>query len=505
MLRLVKHPLARVAAASIVFVCILGILQLAVQMPNLFRLDDVDYGDSYVLHDVQQFYKTGIIYRDLSRPPYTPTVYGPMLYVLYSLPGRYLTGENPFVGPRLIALLTFCLCIAMVISITRALVGLRWGWIWAILLASSITCMHGWVLQIRGDFPAIFLSLAAVRLLLVASPRSVMFAGILAGFVTLFKFTMIAALVAGALWLLVRRSWKDLARFAIAGCLSSAGLYLLWELREPRMLAQILSLRISHIDVAGDILSLHTVFTEPTVLLATAAIPLFVRRISPRWGLLILFGVISFAIAAVTDLHPGGNINYFYEALFATVPAAVMGISRLLSWARHHLAVGLLIALIFVWQFAYPTGQYLYHWRSSGGWHQVSAENARFRQEEEMLRGQHIFSTIERLALLDPEPALISAFNFWAINPTAIYQRLRRSEFDVVLTGTPKVTWRGIDHIQPGLRKAISESYVPYCAIDGILVQLPRERLSASADAIQGRLSRAGCLSVAANPKDFTW
>lgn len=501
----VKKILARAAASSILLVCVLGITHLAFQVPNLFLLDDVDYGDSYVLHDLQRFHKTGIIYHDLSRPPYTPSVYGPMLYVLFSLPGKSLTGENPFVGPRLIAILTFGLCILLIASITRALVGLRRGWIWAILLAGSITCMHLWVLQIRGDFPAILLSLAAVRLLLIGSPRAIVFAGILAGFVTLFKFTMVAALAAGIIWLLVRRLWMDLARFTIAGCVASAGLYLLWAVREPRMVAQILSLRIGHVDVAGEIASLHTVFTEPVVLLAIAAIPLFVRRISPRWGLLILFIAISFAIAGITDLHPGANINYFYEALFAAVPAAVLGVWRLLSWARRHFAAGLLISLVFIWQFAYPTGESLYHWKSDDGLHHVSAANARFRQLEEMLRGQHIFSTVERLALLDPEPALVSAFNWWAINPTAIYQRLGSSEFDVVLTRTPKASWRGIDHVQPGLRKAISDSYVPYCALNGILVQLPRERSGANADVFRDQLSRAGCMSVAANPKGFTW
>jgi hypothetical protein len=425
-----------------------------------------------------------------------------MLYVLYSLPGRYLTVENPFIGPRLIAILTFCLCIAIVVSITRALVGLRRGWIWAIMLAGSITCMHGWVLQIRGDFPAILFSLAAVRLLLLGSPRAVVFAGILAGFATLFKFTMVAALAAGAIWLLVRRSWANLARFAITGCLASAGLYLLWSVREPRMVAQILSLRIGVVDVRGAIAILQTVLTEPTVLLAIAAIPPSVQRISSRWGLLILFAVISFTVATVTDLHPGGNINYFYEALFATVPAAVLGISRLLLWNRHHAAVGLLITLVFLGQFAYPTCDYLYRWMSRGGWHQVSAANRRFRHMEQLLRGQHIFSTVERLALLDPAPALVSAFNFWAINPTAIYDRLRRSEFDIVLTRTPAATWRGIDHVQPGLRNAISRTYTPYCTLDGILVQLPSSGLGA--DPIRGRLSQAGCVSITV-PKDFTW
>src|SRR4030095_11330773 len=46
---------------------------------------------------------------------YLPAQYSPLLYRLYALPSR-LASENIFLGPRLMALAAFSLCIAMVLS-----------------------------------------------------------------------------------------------------------------------------------------------------------------------------------------------------------------------------------------------------------------------------------------------------------------------------------------------------------------------------------------------------
>jgi len=144
-------------------------------MLRLFRLSEAGNGDSYILYDVLQFQKTGVIYRDLSQPPYLPAQYSPLVYMLYSVPGRFVSSDNPFLGPRLIALAAFLGCIAIVISIVRTLIPARSAWLWGILLATSMEVMRTWVLQIRGDFPAMFFSLLSIRLLMARSRRAVRF------------------------------------------------------------------------------------------------------------------------------------------------------------------------------------------------------------------------------------------------------------------------------------------------------------------------------------------
>ena len=168
-----------------------GLYITALQLGNLFLLDEAGYGDSYVLYDVQHFEKTGVIYRDPSNPPYLPALYGPLVYRLYALPSR-LASENPFLGPRLVALAAFFLCIAMVVSIVRVLIPVRAAWWWGLLIATSIMSLGNWPVQLRGDFSGILFSLLAIRLLLVRSRYAVALAGLCAGFAMQFKLTYVS-------------------------------------------------------------------------------------------------------------------------------------------------------------------------------------------------------------------------------------------------------------------------------------------------------------------------
>lgn len=148
-------------------------------------------------------------------------------------------------------------------------------------------------------------------------------AGLSARLATQFKFTFVAALVAGTMWLMARRQWKDLALFVAAGFLASAGLYLIFWLREPPD------------DCASDVVAYRFrrscwmsryCVQSPWRTGGSAG-----HRRDPGSCLICFasagallggFALISFVIAGLTDLHPGGNINYFFEGLFALVPIA---------------------------------------------------------------------------------------------------------------------------------------------------------------------------------------
>jgi hypothetical protein len=150
----------------------------------------------------------------------------------------------------------------------------------------------------------------------------------------------------------------------------------------------------------------------------------------------------------------------------------------LLSLARRSTAVGVFVIGLFLFQFASPLPSRVQQAiaRDAIGFHEVARSNESFRRIENALRGQHIFSTAEQFARLDPAPALINAFALWTFNPQPIYDRIRSGEFDVVITPLEAQTWRGVDHISPNLRGAIIASYAPQCTIRGVLVYFPRNR-----------------------------
>ncbi len=471
------------------------------QVSGLFSLTDIGYGDSYVLYDVLRFQKTGVIYRDLSLPPYLPVQYSPLVYILYSLPGRIASFPNPFFGPRLVALAAFLLCVSIVMSLARSLIPWRSAWLWALLLASSIGAMRTWVLQLRGDFPGVFFDLLAIRLLFGQSRWMVLLAGLCAGFATQFKITFVAALVAGGLWLLYRRQWKDFAIFAAGGILSSLGVYSLFWTREHRMVHQITSLSPGVGDIPGLLKLMYHFVSQPVVLLAALAISPAILR-AGRWGLLILFTLVSFSIATLTGIQAGGNVNYFYEALFATVPAAVLGVRRLTARAGQNSGVGLFVTALFAFYLLPPTARDLYErMRPGGGPAAVRSGNQKFRQIENALRGQNIFSTVPRIALLDANPALTDPFllsylqRLGKFDPAPVIRRIRDGEFDVVVTLSKPEPWRGLSHIGPDLRRAIIASYRPHCVYsDYLLLHLPSNRANNSA--LEQSLAEIGCIPV---------
>src|ERR1700680_432510 len=245
------------------FLC--GTLLTAAKLPSrLYRLNEVNWGDSYILYDIMHFQKTGRLYRDLSQPPYLPAIYSPLVYLMYALPS-HLSGDNPFFGPRLFALAEFALCIWMVCSIVQALIPVRGAWIWGMLLAASIHCMGLWLGQLRADFAGIFFGLATVRLLL-AHPRWVVLAGICAGLALQFKITYVAPALAGGLWLLMQRQWKPLMRFAAAAALLSAGPYVVFWLREPGMIPQMFGLNPAIWDPVGCLKLILRALIDPAFL-----------------------------------------------------------------------------------------------------------------------------------------------------------------------------------------------------------------------------------------------
>jgi hypothetical protein len=474
-----------------------GLYVTSLQLGQLLLLDEASYGDSYVLYDVHHFDKTGVTYRDLSQPPYLPVQYSPLVYRLYALPSR-LSSENIFLGPRLMALAAFSLCIAMVLSIVRALIPVRAAWWWGLLMAISITSLENWPVQLRGDFPGIFFGLAAIRLLLVRSRYAVLAAGLSAGLATQFKFTYVAALVAGSLWLLFYKRWRKLAVFVVAGVVTSLGLYILFWVREPRMISQITAVAPGIRDIPGLVQLLSRVIREPVVLLALPALPLIVLRPWPRWRLLLLFILVSSGAAGLTGLQAGGNINYFHEGLLALTPLAVLGAWRLTIWSRERLAIVVFLTGLILLHFWLVDAQRIVVARSKFVPWKVEAQNVLFRRIENALRGQHIFSTIPRMALLDPQPALMEPYllsymcRLGKVNPQQIVQRIRSGEFDLVITAQNDDSWRGVPKIGPDLGSAIVAAYTPHCTLADRIFFLPRQRPQDAALLL--KLRQAGCV-----------
>jgi hypothetical protein len=326
----------------------------------------------------------------------------------------------------------------------------------------------------------------------------VLLAGLCAGLATHFKITYVAALIAGSVWLLLRRRWKNLTVFASAGASISFGLYLFFWLGEPRMISQMMAMAPGIRDFPGCLQLVLRAIREPVVLLALPALPLVILRRWPRWGLLLLFVLVSFGIAALTDIQAGGNINYFYEGFFALTPLSVLGAFRLIVWSRQHVAIAAFLTGLILIHFWLVDAQDLYSARAEISPWKIKAQNALFRRTEDALRGQHIFSTTPRMALFDPHPALTEPHllsymqRLGKANPEPIVERIRSGEFDLVITAQNRDSWRGIPRVGPDLENAIVAAYTPQCTVLSNVLLLPRHHPEEAV--LIRKLHQIGCI-----------
>jgi len=489
-------------ACVLILICLVGLALYSVEGLSLFRLGEIGFGDSYILYDVLHFQKTGTIYRDLSQPHYLPAQYSPLVYIVYSMPGLIVHSRNPFMAPRLMVITAFLLCIGITTSIVRTLIASRYAWVWGALLPFSTRSMSAWILQLRGDFPGIALSLLAIRLLLSDVRWAVPLAGICAGFAMQFKITYIAAAIAGALWLLAQKRWQDFVRFAVSGSLFFVGPYLLYSLREPRMFGQMLALSPGIRNIAGNLELMDKAIVELLILLALPGLASIQWRTWSKETLVVLFVATSFTVAGITDMQAGGNINYYFELFFAVVPIAVLGVFRLMELAQRSAVLGLALTSVLVIHSLAPELLTLHG--NIGllriGW--IDSNNAELDHVEHALAGHRFFSAVPRLALLDPEPPLMEPYllaymhRLGKANLEPIVEPIRGNEYEVVITNASPGSWRGIGHLDPTLREAIASSYRPYCRFGSWLFHLPNHGQPDGSSLAQ-ELRKIGCAAPA--------
>ena len=475
-----------------------GAVAIAWHVLQLPLLDEIGYGDSYILYDVLQFQQTGRVYRDLSRPPYLAAQYSPLVYILFGLANMLIGPANAFVGPRLVVLAAFTACIVLAVSLTRTLVPQRLAWLWAVVLVATVLPIWDWVLQIRADFLGIACGLLATRLLLSEHRHAAVWAGLCAGLAVQFKITFVAAGVAGALWLAGRRQWRSLSVFCLTGAAASVGLYLLYAIREPGMFDQLFTLSPGVPEAAGAIRLVRRAALEPVFLLALIGLPAVMPR-DARWWLIVAYAVVSGLIAAATSVQAGANINYYFEPFLIAIPVAVAGWFVLLRQAREAPGVAILLVFLAAQFIVLPRARQVYgDLRTTPS---VTDRNREFERLAGVLGRYRLFSTVPRVALLDPapplmEPYLLSYLTRMGRAPAPpILAPLHEQRVDAVITPTRRRSFRGIPLIEPEMGRAIAANYSPHCTVSGLLVHTPRMPQPATASLVR-ELEAIGCEPV---------
>ena len=308
-----------------------------------------------------------------------------------------------------------------------------------------------------------------------------------------FKLTFVSAAITGVLWLVWRRRYRHAAEFTVGAALIAAGSYLVFVPFEPHLIENVTVIRPSVRDYRGWLRIWLNVAREPVFLLALSAVPLFLRRLGPKRGLLLLYAAVSLLVGSATMFHPGANFNYLFETLLVAVPLASVVPLRLYRLAgRAPVLETLIAALILVVQV--PTT--LDSVKKSLTW-DVRARNAEWHVLQEILQDKRVFTAAPPLGLLAPSPPITEPSIVYLLERQGRYDtgplasRLRAREFDLVVTFLDNKVYRGIRFLSPAFRDAIRSAYTPHCALADKLFHLPKDERDAAR--LKDGLQRVGC------------
>lgn len=435
---------------------------------GLFREGEVGFGDLYVLHSVRRLIAGEPVYPGPSQvyPIPAAVVYGPGLYGLLGLPMRLLSTSNPFLVPRLTVALCFLLCSVVAMSLTRRLAQNRLACIWALVLSLAVAIERPWVIALRGDFPAILLSLASIRLLVSNVSGAWLLAGLLSGFALQFKATYVSACLTGIIWALMSRSWRRLIAFGAAAGLSSVGCYWIEGLVEPHMFANLSAIRHPLFEVKTLISTLlPNLLGEPVILLSLAGLPLACKGAHTKTVVLLYSGV-ALLVQTVGCLQVGANINYFFEPLIALLPFGGIAAASLTENGRG--VQGRFAAMLLVLTIGFPG--WIHSVRSlRDQFQEVRSWTARLREVRHILESHQVLSFVPDATYLSPdmtisEPYLLGYLaKAGSIDLRPLTERIANRQFDLVVTASHKQTWRGVPHIPALVQAAIDNNYEVMC------------------------------------------
>jgi hypothetical protein len=162
----------------------------------------IDYGEPVVYGQASRLLVGQALYQPIDRPPFTVAAYTPPYYwAAATLEAVFGPGFGP---GRALSLA----CGAASAVLLGWLAGRRVGGVWVCALGGLLFLAFAfprpdtpWLGLYRVDLLGVALSIAALAVLSRSSgARAVITAGVLAGLALLCKQTVVAALVAGALW-----------------------------------------------------------------------------------------------------------------------------------------------------------------------------------------------------------------------------------------------------------------------------------------------------------------
>ena len=463
----------------------------------------VGYADGATILRLAEYTQTGHLYPDINQPPYYPTLYGPLGYLIMSVPYRFAV-QHSYRPEQVLRLAVFCLflaSLALVFLISRRLTASTSAGLLAVLFALSGPQLLGLsVIQIRFDYLALTFALLGLWLCLGAERHwQLVPAAVCAGLALLCKQTFLAMPAAVGLWFLFRRRFLAALVWTLGVALTAMTGYAFFILREPLAWQHFAVLSHPLLDYRGALRIAERAGGEAKVLFAFFGAYFAWRYRDERGLLILLYGLAAFAMAAFTVLQAGGAINYFLEFWAVAAICAAPGLlelNRRLS-ATSPVVVALVALLLlnyFDSKLRIDVGEVL------GDCHKVrqyAQGRAPWERFHAVLAGRRLFTFSADTTLWSrvpevPDPFLNSTLERrgkWSSAP--LVRNVENSVYDAILEDYTEDTqpYRGVTTL-PAVRAAIARHYARACRFQDTEVSLPVQ----GSPELYGRLLEAGCV-----------
>jgi glycosyl transferase family 87 len=309
-----------------------------------------DYGESIVYSHALRVVHGQPLYQPIDTYPFTVANYTPVFYwvgaALYSLLG-------PGFGPGRVLSMIAALATALMVGIIASRrVGGPWVAAFAAALFLALAFPGGvpWLGLYRVDLLGVALSIGSVAVLSYRrSMRAAAVAGVLAGLALLTKQTLVAALLAGTLWIWLDRRHAHAGAFVAAALLTLGIPCVVLEVSTRAFLQNTVLSNLNPFDlsVEGSLLREFVVAQWLPLVLAVVYLGLrrpwqtSAERLVPLYW--VAASVSVFALGKV-----GANHNYWIEFAAATAILAARGAASVLRTATPGLAAVGAAGLILV-------------------------------------------------------------------------------------------------------------------------------------------------------------
>lgn len=486
----------------VVFCLSVDVVTLSVRMFADFRkYVDVGYPDSALILRIAEYVHTGNLYPDINQPPYYPTLYGPLGYVILSVPYRLAVHHSYSTTKALrLAVFGFFLgSVALVFLISRRLrAPINMALLGALFAASGIE-LHAWLMQIRFDMLALSLALLGIWLCLGLEQRwQLALAAVCGGVAFLCKQTCVAMPAAVFLWFLCQRRFLTALWWVTGVAFTVITGYGFFILREPLAWQHFAALSRPIFEYREGLRIVLMAMSEAKVLFFFfGAYFAWRHRLEKAW-LIMLYGLMALFVGLLTIPQVGGNVNYFLEFWVTSAILAAPGLVELNRRLRRTpVAVTVLLMVLSLNFFARKLRIDLVQVRDTyRETREYAQDRAQWERVRTVLAGRRLLAFEPSITLWSrvpevPDPFLNSVLErsgTWSSAP--IVRNVEAGIYEAIIDDNDVPSFRAWKTLLPSVHAAIEHHYLRACEFEEYTVWLP---IRGSAD-LYDRLVQAGCV-----------